>query len=188
MPEESLFVEKTVESGGTVKDENCLDNLTIPETIEEPLKVNDLEPSPEVTIVTGNESEEYVELSVETGEDDAKKNEEVVRTLLNELINCIVFKNEMNLPEEIEDDKDQEEEIEVIESVPVEAKKNIIDVDLIEKLDDEEDIVYQRKAPSPIVLIPTVNILTIYSFSSFNLKILHFEASSNLIFFFPRQK
>lgn len=114
-------------------------------------------------------SAENLELDIGVIDDEEKEPDEaVIKTLLKELVNCIVFKNEIDLSQELtkeveeEEEKmigenDQEEEIEVLESVPVEAKKNIIDVvNLVEKMDDEDEIVYQRKTPSPIVLIPPV--------------------------------
>ena len=165
MPEDSLIAEKTIDINSIVakEEESFEEKITSSEKSEtETEDKNDESNVDNVTIAPAIDSEEYVEFNENIQETETEENDvEVVKTLLNELINCIVFKNEMNLSDETMSNNDQEEEIEVLESVSVESKKNIIDVDLIEKLDDEEDdIVYQRKTPSPVVLIPPVR--TIY--------------------------
>ena len=167
MPEDSLIAEKTIDINSIVtkEEESFEEKITSSEKSEtETEDKNDESNVDNVTIAPAIDSEECVEFNENIQETETEENDvEVVKTLLNELINCIVFKNEMNLSDETMSNNDQEEEIEVLESVSVESKKNIIDVDLIEKLDDEEDdIVYQRKTPSPVVLIPPVR--TIYFF------------------------
>ncbi|KAK6625832.1 hypothetical protein RUM43_006131 [Polyplax serrata] len=190
LPEDSLLVDKTADDV-IVKDDTLEENVEMLETVnideekeeeeevekniqesekfegEKESKISHEDLIPEVV----EPSAENLELDIGVIDDEEKEPDEaVIKTLLKELVNCIVFKNEIDLSQELtkeveeEEEKmigenDQEEEIEVLESVPVEAKKNIIDVvNLVEKMDDEDEIVYQRKTPSPIVLIPPAKI------------------------------
>lgn len=179
MPEDSLLANKVSESLIIERDEIAAENdsAAIDEDVKEEkeTEVKDDRISPtriieqllENKVVENNETVIEENIFKEPDEED----DSVVRVLLNELINCIVYKEGMEVDEmmDVEEqevleeeqkqkEENKEEEIEVIEDITVEQKKNIIAVDLIEKLDDEEEEeVYTRRSPSPVTFIPGVS-------------------------------